>query len=1032
MVRYLLPFAKRRPLAPLAALLCLFPACPAAFSDTPASAWNGATANWNLNTNWAAGQLPDAMHSASFNTSFLNQPQLTANVITQGIWLAGGVGQDAAITSDATQRTLTITGNATLGGQANAGILLDDPANHSLTLGSATDFLIVSLSNDTGFYVNNAGTLTIQGSKTFGLSSRVLTLAGTNAAGKIIISKGTGGTGSVVIQTTGSVTLSGANGHTGGTTLNAGTLNLNSSKAAGLAASTFTINGGTLDNTSGAALSLQYSNPIVIGGDFAFTGGSGTTHDLSLGAGAVSLGGTARTITVNAGILTLGGNVTGSGLVKNGAGTLSLGGSSTIGAVTVSSGTLLVKGSLHGDAIQVDGGVLTCSGSMSGSVTVGPGGTLVVDGSFTAGSIQMDGGVLSGSGKFSGSVTFGQNNLTTAQLGTGATTLRAGESALTYGGTLVVNNNGAALTAGSSFKLFEAGAYGGAFASTSLPALAPGLIWYLSDLKTYGTIRVIPLWSVAAVFADNMVLQRGLPVPVWGSAEPGQTVTVTFSGQTKTATAGTDRKWMVQLDAMGANANAQQLTITLPGVTTVVYSNILVGDVWLAAGQSNMDAGVTSVGGAVNATAEIAAANFPLIRSMKVKKQGAITPAWDTEFDRVWAVCSPSTVSTWGGTAYFFARGVYQGANVPIGIIESAYSGTRAEWWASLDAQKAIPELKTYADSQIDQYYKGKAALYSTPGGLFNSMISPLIPFAIRGAIWYQGESNSGEPTKYRVLLPTLIQDWRDRWQLEDFPFYIVQLPNYSDSTWPSLREAQMLTLQSASNTAMAVTIDVGNPANIHPAYKQEVGQRLAYLALNRNYGLANVVPSGPIFRSYTIEGNQIRISFDYAEGGLMTGNKSLAVPLSPVQEQAGVGPDWFEIAGVDGTYSPATATIEGSTVVLSSASVPLPTLARYAWAANPVGNNLYNRAGLPASPFRIPAQTYTIPAVTIQQNEDMIQLECAVPNGVTGWVEFTNDLARQPWAPLDVPQTGTGAIQSIAEPVGGINRKFYRWHFAP
>ena len=163
-----------------------------------------------------------------------------------------------------------------------------------------------------------------------------------------------------------------------------------------------------------------------------------------------------------------------------------------------------------------------------------------------------------------------------------------------------------------------------------------------------------------------------------------------------------------------------------------------------------------------------------------------------------------------------------------------------------------------------------------------------------------------------------------------------------------------------------------------------------------------------------------------------MTGNKNLAVPLSPVQEQVGVGPEWFEIAGADGTFHAATATIEGSTVVVSSASVPLPTLARYAWSTNPLGNNLYNRAGLPASPFRIPAQTYTIPALTIQQNGDMIQLECAVPDSVTGWVEFTDDLTLPSWAPLDVPQTGTGAMQSIAEPMGGIKRRFYRWHFAP
>ena len=998
-------------------------------ADSATSAWNGGSNNWSAAGNWAGG-APSATIGALFNGIFGSQPQLSGNAAAQGIHLSNGVSQDVTITSDATQRTLTLTGTATLGGQSNAGVLLDDSANHNLTIGGATDLLVVALSNDTGLYVNNAGTLTVQDSKSFSLNNHVLTLGGTNASGRIVIAKGTGGTGSVVINTAGTVTLSGANGHTGGTTHSAGTLNLNSSKAVGLVASTFTIHGGAIDNTTGAAISLIYNNPIVIGGDFTFSGGTGTTHDLSLGTGTVALGAATRTITVNAGTLTLGGNATGNGLVKNGAGTLALSGSDAIGGVTVSSGTLAVKGSLTADTIQVNGGALNCSGSMSGSVTLGAGGSLVVDGSFTAGSIQMNGGVLSGAGQISGSLTLGTANTTTMQLGTGATTLR-GNSALTYGGTLVVNNYGAALTAGSSFKLFEASSYAGAFTSTRLPALAPGLIWYLSDLTTCGTIRVVPLWSVAAVFADNMVLQRGIPVPAWGSAESGQTVTVSFGDQTKTATAGPDRKWMIRLDPMAANAVPQQLAITLPGVTTVVYSNILVGDVWLAAGQSNMDAAITSVAGAVNATAEKAAANYPLIRSMKVMKQGAIAPAWDIGLDRGWAVCSPSTVSTWGATAYFFARGVFQSANVPIGIIESAYSGTLAEYWASLDAQQAIPELKTYSDQQLDLYYKGKAALYSTPGGLFNSMISPLIPFAMRGAIWYQGESNAGDPMKYRVLLPTLIQDWRSRWQLADFPFYIVQLPNYSDD-WSALREAQMLTLQTVTNTGMAVTIDIGNPTNIHPAYKQDVGQRLACLALNRNYGFASVVPSGPVFRNSVIEGNQIRIFFDYAESGLITGVKNVSVPLSPVQEQPGVAPAWFEIAGTDGIYFTATATIDGATVVLSSPAVSSPSLARYAWSANPLGNNLYNRAGLPASPFRTPERTYATPTPTIQNRAGMIRLDCAVPANVTGWVEFTDDLAGPLWQPLDVPQTGTGAIQSVAEPIAGRATRFYRWHFAP
>jgi sialate O-acetylesterase len=1011
------------------AFVGLFFAVPAAFSDTETTAWNGATSDWNLNSNWEANQLPDSTHSALFDSTFVKHPQLTGSGTAQGLYLTSGATQDVTITGDSSQRALAIIGNSTLGGQIDAAIVLDDSANHSLTLGNANDSLIVSLSSDSGFYVNNAGTLTVQGSSNFSLNDHALTLGGTNASGRIVLAKSTVGAGSLLINTAGSVTLSGANGHTGGTTLAAGTLNLNSNKAVGSVGSTFTINGGTLDNTTGAAISLSENNPIVIGGDFIFRGGPGATHDLGLGAGMVALGPATRTVTVNAGTLTLGGNVTGNGLVKGGAGTLALGGGAVIGSVTISSGTLAVNGSLAAGTIQVSGGSLRCAGLMSGSVIVGPGGSLVLDGSFTGGSIQMNGGTLSGSGHISGSLTLGTSTTTTMQLwGNGATTLR-GASALTYGGNLVVNNNGATLTAGSSFKLFDAATYSGSFASTTLPALAPGLMWYLFDLTTCGTIRVVPLWSVAAIFADNMVLQRGVLVPVWGSAEPGQPVTVTFGGQTKTATAGPDRKWMVHLDAMAANANPQQLTITIPGVTTVVYSNILVGDVWLASGQSNME---YTVNGVADADAEKAAAVYPLIRSMRVMTQGAIAPAWDIGFDRVWTACSPATVPSWSAVAYFFARSVFENTHVPIGIVESYYGGSMAEHWASLDALKAIPELKTHAESQIELYYHGWVAVYRTPAGLFNSMISPLIPFALRGALWYQGESNTADPMRYRVSLPTLIQDWRSRWQLADFPFYIVQLPNFSDDRWPSLREAQLLTLQTATNTGLAVTIDVGDPNSIHPADKQDVGQRLAYLALNRNHGFAGVVPSGPIFRRYTIEGNQIRAFFDHAEGGLMTGVKNAAAPLSPVQEQIGVGPGWFEIAGADGTYYAASATISGSTVLVSSPSVPNPLLVRYAWSPNPLGNNLYNRAGIPASPFRIAAQTYTIPEMSFQQKAGMIQLDCAVPNNVTGWVEVTDNLAGQSWVPLDVPQTGTGAIQSVAEMITGDTRRFYRWRFAP
>jgi hypothetical protein len=312
-------------------------------------------------------------------------------------------------------------------------------------------------------------------------------------------------------------------------------------------------------------------------------------------------------------------------------------------------------------------------------------------------------------------------------------------------------------------------------------------------------------------------------------------------------------------------------------------------------------------------------------------------------------------------------------------------------------------------------------------------MIWPLIPYGIRGAIYYQGEANSATLDRcyqYRVLLPTMIQDWRSRWQQADFPFYIVQLPNYSSTLWPYLREAQLLTLQTVTNTGLAVTIDVGDATVLHPTDKQDVGARLANLALNRNYGFTNVVASGPIFRNYAIEGNKIRLYFDYADSGLMIGQKN---GLGPVQQLPGVAPNWFEIAGSDQNYYPANAYIDtNNTVTVSSPSVPNPVLARYAWFADPQGTNLYNCAGLPASPFRLPAWTNSPPIVSLQINGDNSQSACFVPTNVTWWVEINHNLAGTPWIPLVLPQTGTGAVQSLTEPVDGNSQRFYRWRQVP
>ena len=796
---------------------------------------------------------------------------------------------------------------------------------------------------------------------------------------------GIGGSAGLTKYGTGTLTLNGANGFTGSTVINAGSVMVGNTSA--LAGSSVTVNvaGGL-----GFAVNAVTLGSLAGAGSFALNSG---TFPVSLTLG----GNNASTVYA--------GNLAGLGsLTKIGSGVLTLTGSNAIaGVTTVSNGTLAVSGPLAAGALNVFGSTLTGAGTISGPVTVGAGGTLS----------------LSNNWIINGALNLGAGSTTSMQLGQGTSaTLISGVGSLAYGGTLMVTCSGSPLLkAGSSFQLFDAATYSGAFVSSNLPALDAGLSWYLFDLTNCGTIRIVPPWSVASVFGDNMVLQRGIPVPVWGTANPGQSVTVTFGGQTKTTTAGVNRKWIVQLDTMAANTNSQSLSITMIGTTNVVYTNVLVGDVWLAGGQSNMDANVTPVSYVTNAAAEIAAANYPLIRSVKVagSRYGSPVPVWDATIQIPWAACSPATVANWSGTAYFFARNLFQNTNVPIGILESDYGGTVGELWVSQSALNAVPELQT---------------LVSSGCGLFNAMISPLIPFAIRGAIWYQGESNSGRGQQYRVLLPTLIQDWRSRWQQADYPFYIVQLAGYTDVNYPYIREAQMLTLQTATNTGLAVTIDVGTTATIHPLDKQDVGARLADVALNQNYGFTNVVPSGPIFQSYAIEGRQIRLYFDYAGGGLMTGQKN---GLAPVQELAGVAPMWFEIAGADQNYYPATAFIDtNNTVVVSSSSVPNPTLARYAWSANPQGTNLYNRAGLPASPFRISAWTNSFPVASLRFNAGSLQSACAVPTNVTWWVEFNDRLAGTPWTPLVLPQTGTGSVQTVADPLNGCAQRFYRWCLMP
>jgi len=412
--------------------------------------------------------------------------------------------------------------------------------------------------------------------------------------------------------------------------------------------------------------------------------------------------------------------------------------------------------------------------------------------------------------------------------------------------------------------------------------------------------------------------------------------------------------------------------MTVTGKNTLTVKNLLVGEVWVASGQSNMQ---FTVSGSVNAPAEIAAADFPAIRQFTVPNTIALEPQADVR--GAWTVCSPATAGGFTAVGFFFARDLWNKLHVPVGIIHTSWGGTRIEAWIDEQTFAGDPAIKPSLDQRNaamtaynDALYnalagwmpkaaEAKAANQPLPAppvvgaedprksaqmasGLYNAMIAPLIPYAIAGAIWYQGESNAGNAANYRKSFPDMITGWRRLWGQGDFPFLFVQLANYMqtgpdprDTAWAQLREAQTMTL-ATPNTGMAVIIDIGTPNNIHPPNKQDVGHRLALWAEAQTYA-QDLVFSGPLYDSMKVEGGAIRLSFKYVGGGLVAKDGALK---------------GFAIAGADGVFVWADATIEGQTIVVKSAKVPAPVAVRYAWDDNPVCN-LYNAAGLPASPFR-------------------------------------------------------------------------------
>lgn len=488
--------------------------------------------------------------------------------------------------------------------------------------------------------------------------------------------------------------------------------------------------------------------------------------------------------------------------------------------------------------------------------------------------------------------------------------------------------------------------------------------------------------SLPSVVGSNMVLQRDQPLPLWGWADSGEKVTVTFAGQTKEVTTDASGKWSVKLDAMPANAQPQAMVIK--GNNEIKLENILIGEVWIGSGQSNMQ---WDVNASMNPKEEAAAAEYPNIRLFNVPLVSS--PVKNDNLNASWEACSPKSVPRFSAVLYFMGRHLHKELNVPVGLIASSWGGSRIEPWTPVEGFAQVPSQKDnartirmntpgYSDYEASlQNYLNQVQAWAQEGrelvknrkplpplpdrpgplahgsqqlvGTYNAMIHPLVPFAIRGAVWYQGESNNGEGMLYTDRMQALIAGWRAVWQQGDFPFYHVQLApfNYSrkspgeDKATTALAEiweAQAESVKRIPNTGMAVINDVGDLKDIHPTNKQEVGRRLALIALAKDYGKKDVVYSGPVYREHAIDGGVVRIKFDHTGGGLASRDGK---PLT-----------WFEVAGADGKFVAAEANVDGNDVVVKAAGVPEPKAVRYAFSqmAEP---NLMNKEGLPAGAFR-------------------------------------------------------------------------------
>ncbi|MEO0445533.1 MAG: sialate O-acetylesterase, partial [Verrucomicrobiota bacterium] len=519
--------------------------------------------------------------------------------------------------------------------------------------------------------------------------------------------------------------------------------------------------------------------------------------------------------------------------------------------------------------------------------------------------------------------------------------------------------------------------------------------------------------SLAKTLGSHMVLQQGSETALWGTAAPKASVTVSFADQTISGTANEAGEWIVTLAPLAANKNGRDLTVT-SGDKTITLNDVLVGEVWMCSGQSNMQ---WSLNKSLDWEAEAAQANFPHLRLFSTPQATAASSQRDVTGGS-WNVCTPESAPSFSAVGYYFGKELLRKLDTPVGMIGTAWGGKPSEAFTSLEkldatpaavslvaewqdkeaaydeeaAQKSYQQRLEAYDAKLDAYREARKAgqegkhpgraptkpsapmlASNAPAAIYHQMIAPWIPYSIKGAIWYQGESNRTRAHQYETLFPAMIEDWRAKWNQPAMPFYFVQLANFrapstepgTPSAWAELQNAQTLTLSKLPHTGMAIINDIGEADDIHPRNKKDVGKRLARWALHKDYQQTVIPISGPIMKSHEVTAGGIRVHFDHVGEGL--------------KARDGEDLKRFELAGEDQTWFWATAVIEegGSSVLISSPQVPKPAAARYAWADNPVDANLVNSAGLPTSLFRTDGWKLSTDGIeTLGQASELLRVE--------------------------------------------------------